>query len=68
MTKLVMTRVECANIIDRVAGNLRYNCERACELAEQPERDAEMELMNEIQVRQSLKTLGELLQVMDDLT
>lgn len=68
MTKLTMTRPECAKIISRVADDLRYHCDRACDIAKQEQRDTEMELFNEIQIRQSIQTLVQLLQVMDDLT
>lgn len=66
MTKLVLTRNECAELIYKVASDLRYNTGRVCELAESDERPTELEY--EIGVRQNIQTLVQLLQVMDDLT
>ena len=66
MTKLVLTRKECAEQIYRVASDLRYNTGRVSELAEKDERDTELEY--EIDLRQNIHTLVQLLQVMDDLT
>lgn len=68
MTKLVMTRLECARLIDRFAGDLRYHTAQVYELAEQEERDTEMEMTAELQLRQTIQTLVQLLQVMNDLT
>lgn len=67
MTKLLMTRAECAEQIYRVASDLRFNAGRVCELAESSDkRDDELE--HEIDLRQNIQTLVQLLQVMDDLT
>lgn len=66
MTKLVMTRKECAEQIYRVASDLRYNTGQVCELAESDERAKELDY--EIDLRQNIQTLVQLLQVMDDLT
>lgn len=66
MTKLVMTRKECAEQIYRVANNLLYYTGRVCELADSDERNSELEC--EINLRQNIQTLVQLLQVMDDLT
>lgn len=68
MTKLAMTRTECSKLIDKFAGDLRYYTERVCDLAAMEERDYEMEMICELNVRQTIQTLVQLLQVMDDLT
>lgn len=66
MEKLLMTRMECANQIYRVASELRYNIDSVIEAAESHERDTE--LSYEINARQNIQTLVQLLQVMDDLS
>lgn len=66
MTKLVLTRRECAELIYRVANNLLYNTGRVCELADKDDRNSELEC--EINLRQNIQALVQLLQVMDDLT
>lgn len=68
MTKLSMTRTECAKLIDKFAGDLRYYTDRVSDLAAMEERDNEMEMVCELNVRQTIQTLMQLLQVMDDLT
>lgn len=68
MTKLVMTRLECARLIDRFASDLRYQTAQVYDLAALEERDTEMEMTVELQLRQTIQTLVQLLQVMNDLT
>lgn len=68
MTKLVMTRLECAKLIDKFAGDLRYYTEIVCDLAANEERDTEYEMTVELQLRQTIQTVVQLLQVMDNLT
>lgn len=68
MTKLVMTRLECARLIDRFASDLRYHTAQVYDLAAQEERDTEMEMTAELELRQTIQTLVQLLQVMNDLT
>lgn len=66
MTKLLMTRVECANQIERVASNLRYHVDRVAYLVEYEDRDQKEELSQEIDIRQDLNTLEYLLRVIED--
>lgn len=66
MKKLEMTRSECAAQIYRVASDLRYNMVRINDPADDDDRDHT--LTYEIDVRQNIQTLVQLLQVMEDLT
>lgn len=66
MTKLVMTRNECARQIYRVASDLRYNMERISEPADDDE--SYNAISYEIDARQNIHALVQLLQVMNDLT
>lgn len=67
MRPLAMTRYECAKQISRVADDLRYHVDRVADLVEFEDRDQELELSEEIEIRQSYHTLVELLKVMNDL-
>lgn len=66
MTKLVLTRRECAELIYRIATDLRFNTDHVLELAEKDERDKELKF--EVDLRQNIRTLVQLLQVMERLT
>lgn len=66
MTKLVLTRKECADLIYKVASDLRFNTGMVCEPANSYETQNGLEY--ELAVRQSIQTLEQLLQVMDELT
>lgn len=65
LEQLEMTRSECAAQIYRLASNLHYNLEKSIDAAEGNERATA--LSYEIDARQDLRSLVELLPVMTDL-
>lgn len=65
MKKLDMTRYECAREIVRIASDLRYHLDDVAEPVDHENR--QLELAEEINIRQSYRTLVELLRVMDEL-
>lgn len=67
MTNLVMTRLECAKLIDKFAGDLRYYTEVVCDLASKDDLDTEYKMTVELQIRQMYCSIVELLKVMYDL-
>ena len=67
MKKLVMTRVEWAQVIARISLSLRYHVDQVNEMIANEDSDQYEILSHEIDLRQDARTLEQLLSIMDDI-
>lgn len=68
MDQLTITRTECIEVIYLIASDLRYHAQRAddWDATADQDRDRVMECINEIQVRQNIMTMVQLLKLIAD--